>query len=190
MTEKNDTQPSTQTGVPLFEERYKRVKGELKNYQHQESRSKWTDRIVTACEYVLGGMVTAVPAFAGKTRVTDPSNLALTVGVLGALVITAKIIRERFKPGQVLMGARIIVATLTCGIMQADNERQLEPDWAAKIPEKVEFLSNLIGWVEEVEIAGLASATQIDRPAVKYLPGGRKPKPPREKHEPKRETLA
>ena len=187
MTEKNDTQPSAQTGVPLFEERYKRVEDELKNYQRQESQSRWTDRIVTGCEYVLGGMVTAVPAF--KTRF-DTNNLALMVGVLGALVITAKIIRERFKPGLVLMGARIIVATLTCGIMQADNERQLEPDWAAKMPEKVEFLSNLIGWVEEVESAGLASATQIHRPAVKYLPGGRKPKPPREKREPKRETLA
>jgi hypothetical protein len=183
MTEKNDAHPSAQTTVSLFEERYKRVEEELKKYEHQAGRSRWTDRIVTVCEYILGGMVTAIPAFAGKTRLTDTGNLALTVGVLGALVITAKIIRERFKPGQVLMGARTIVATLTCGIMQADNERQLEADWTTKMSEKVEFLSNLIGWVEEVEIAGLASATQIHRPAVKYLPSGRKPRASHEKPE-------
>lgn len=157
--------------LQLFENRCKQVKDELKAYEGQETASRWTDRIVTGFEYILGGIVTAIPAIQGRTRLTtDVSNLALTVGVLGALVITAKIIRERFKPGQVLMGARFIVATLTCGIMQVENERQLASDWEAKIPEEIEFLSSLIGWVEEVEREGLASATQIRRPAVKYLP--------------------
>ncbi|HXH41514.1 MAG TPA: hypothetical protein VNN08_22995 [Thermoanaerobaculia bacterium] len=158
----------------LFKDRFDQVKHELADYEGQEKRSRRTDRVVTVCEYVLGGIVTAVPAFQNKTHPADASNLFLLVGLVGALVITAKIVRERFKPGQALMGARFIVATLRCGIMQVENERELSPNWAEKIPDEVEFLSRLIGWVEEVKIAGLANVTQVRRPTVKYLPVGPK----------------